>query len=56
MQDAGTYLESFTSKNMRPDSGQRPSLEEEDIIKWCSAALYAGGADTVRTCGVASLQ
>lgn len=24
-----------------------PGEEEEDAIKWCSAALYLGGADTV---------
>ena len=32
---------------MCPQDGVAPNAEEEDIIKWCSAALYAGGADTV---------
>jgi hypothetical protein len=44
---SGSYDESFTSKNMlRPDGGT-PTDEEADIIKWCSHALYGGGADTV---------
>lgn len=30
-----------------PEDGKILNPEEEDILKWCSAALYAGGADTV---------
>ncbi|KAH9933809.1 cytochrome P450 [Fomitopsis serialis] len=45
--ESGHYVESFTSIHMRPESGVPPDTEEEDIIKWCSSALYAGGADTV---------
>ncbi|KAI0312278.1 cytochrome P450 [Amylostereum chailletii] len=45
--NSGVYTESFTSKNMRPSDGTIPNTEEEDIVKWCSAALYAGAADTI---------
>lgn len=43
---SGDYIESFTSMGLCPESGKLPTSEEEDILKWCSAALYAGGADT----------
>ena len=46
-------MESFTSMHLRPESGSPPDAEEEDMVKWCSAALYAGGADTVRARHVA---
>lgn len=46
-QESGNYVESFTSQHLRPDDGHEMDAEEEDIIKWCSAALYVGGADTV---------
>lgn len=46
--NSGTYMDSFTSRNMRPQDSPTPDAEMEDIIKWCSSALYAGGADTVR--------
>lgn len=45
--ESGHYVDSFTSLNLRPDDGHNPDPEEEDMIKWCSSALYAGGADTV---------
>lgn len=48
VQESGDYVESFTSMHLRPESGSPPGAEEEDMVKWCSAALYAGGADTVR--------
>ncbi|KZV76685.1 cytochrome P450 [Peniophora sp. CONT] len=44
--NSGTYIDSFTSRNMRPQDAPQPDAEMEDIIKWCSSALYAGGADT----------
>ncbi|KIJ10316.1 hypothetical protein PAXINDRAFT_172185 [Paxillus involutus ATCC 200175] len=44
--ESGNYVPSFTSKYLRPEDGHTLDSEEEDIIKWCSAALYAGGADT----------
>jgi len=44
--EEGNYIDSFISRYLRPEHGPKPSEEEEDIIKWCSAALYAGGADT----------
>ena len=43
---SGDYMDSFTSRNMRPQDAPPPDAEMEDIIKWCSSALYAGGADT----------
>jgi len=46
-QESGNYIESFTSQHLRPEDGHEIDAEEDDIIKWCSAALYAGGADTV---------
>lgn len=42
----GDYVESFISEYLYPESGELPSEEEQDIIKWSSAVLYAGGADT----------
>ncbi|THU75795.1 cytochrome P450, partial [Dendrothele bispora CBS 962.96] len=43
---SGDYLKSFTSMQMQ---AHEEGMEEgmEDIIRWCSAALYAGGADTI---------
>ncbi|KAI0027839.1 cytochrome P450 [Vararia minispora EC-137] len=43
---SGSHIPSFTSRYMRPVDGNTPDGEREDIIKWCSAALYVGGADT----------
>ncbi|KAA1472820.1 cytochrome P450 [Dentipellis sp. KUC8613] len=43
---AGTNVESFTSRLLRPDDGHEVDPDEVDIVKWCSAALYVGGADT----------
>lgn len=48
-QESGTYIESFTSKMLLPDGQAPPSAEEEESIKLCAEALYAGGADTVST-------
>ncbi|EED83433.1 predicted protein [Postia placenta Mad-698-R] len=45
--ESGHYLDSFVSLNLRPDDGHIPDPEEENMFKWCSSALYAGGADTV---------
>ncbi|KAJ7859776.1 cytochrome P450 [Mycena olivaceomarginata] len=39
---AGTNILSFTSRLLRPGMTE----EEEDIVKWCAGALYAGAADT----------
>ncbi|RXW15812.1 hypothetical protein EST38_g10040 [Candolleomyces aberdarensis] len=44
--EAGTHSESFTSKLLRPDGRERCSAEEEEVIKWCAGALYAGAGDT----------
>ncbi|KAI0026465.1 cytochrome P450 [Vararia minispora EC-137] len=44
---SGTHIESFTSLNMRPGDGTMPDAETEDIIRWCSSALYSGGTDTI---------
>ncbi|KAJ7574455.1 cytochrome P450 [Mycena floridula] len=43
---SGNFIESFTSRQLC-----EPNPEEEEVIKWASSALYAGGADT----GVAAL-
>ncbi|EIM80788.1 cytochrome P450 [Stereum hirsutum FP-91666 SS1] len=44
--ESGDYIESFTSKMLLPDGEAPPSAEEEENIKFCAEALYAGGADT----------
>jgi hypothetical protein len=33
---------------LHPDGDKLVSEDEADIVKWCSAGLYVGGADTVR--------
>ncbi|KAH9943944.1 cytochrome P450 [Amylocystis lapponica] len=43
---SGNYLDSFTSRHLRTESGEAVSPEEDDIVKWCASALYVGGADT----------
>ncbi|KAJ6609810.1 cytochrome P450 [Mycena sp. CBHHK59/15] len=45
LQACGTNVPSFTSRLLRAGMSE----EEEDIVKWCAGALYAGAADTVRT-------
>ena len=47
-QASGSFIDSFTSQMLQPDDGSTLDAEEQDIIKWCSGALYGGGADTVR--------
>jgi hypothetical protein len=32
---------------LNSDNNKPPTPEEEDILKWCSAALFGGGAETV---------
>jgi hypothetical protein len=32
---------------LHPEDGKTLDADEEDVLKWCSAALYVGGADTV---------
>lgn len=44
--ESGNYKHSFSSQHLLPEDGHTITDEEEDTIKWCSAALYAGGADT----------
>lgn len=46
-QEKGDFIESFTSKHLIMDDGRVPDEALIDKIKWCSAALYAGGGDTV---------
>ncbi len=47
-QASGNYMDSFVSHFLQREGQLRsPGEEEEDAIKWCSAALYLGGADTV---------
>lgn len=44
--ESGHYTESFTSQHLKREDGRPLTSDEEDIVKWCTAALYAGGADT----------
>ncbi|ETW75662.1 cytochrome P450 monooxygenase 5 [Heterobasidion irregulare TC 32-1] len=43
---SGNFIESFTSRLLRDSAGSPVSNEDEDIVKWCAAGLYAGAADT----------
>lgn len=52
MQAKQDYVESFTSRLLRPegsgsDSMNQLSAEEDDIIMNCGGGLYAGAGDTV---------
>ncbi len=49
IQESGNFMESFTSKHLRPDNGHVIDAEEEDTVKWASGAMSVGGADTVST-------
>ncbi|KAF9461985.1 cytochrome P450 [Collybia nuda] len=42
---SGNYVESFTSKHLQDNTTLRAE-EKDDIIKYCSGALYVGGAET----------
>ncbi|KAJ2930399.1 hypothetical protein H1R20_g6704, partial [Candolleomyces eurysporus] len=44
----GEYIDSFTSKQLLGDTSYIDPSQKEYVVKWCAAALYAGGADTVR--------
>ncbi|GJJ15124.1 hypothetical protein Clacol_009399 [Clathrus columnatus] len=44
--NSGNYIPSFTSQHLLPEDGHKLDVEEEDILKWTSSALYVGGADT----------
>ncbi|GJJ15152.1 hypothetical protein Clacol_009427 [Clathrus columnatus] len=44
--NSGNYIPSFTSQHLLPEDGHKLDAEEDDILKWCSSALYAGGTDT----------
>ena len=47
IQASGSYIESFTSRNLRQDEKAVVDPEQEDVVKWCAGGLYAGSADTV---------
>jgi hypothetical protein len=47
-QASGDYIDSFTSKQLLGDTSYIDPSQKEYVVKWCAAALYAGGADTVR--------
>ena len=52
-QQSGDYIESFTSKGLQQENGEPLNADAEDTLKWCSGALYAGGAITVSNPAVA---
>ena len=52
-QQSGDYIESFTSKGLQQEDGEPLNADDEDTVKWCSAALYPGGAITVSNPAVA---
>ncbi|PBK67072.1 cytochrome P450 [Armillaria solidipes] len=43
---SGNHNDSFVSHFLQREGHNAPGEEEEEAIKWCSAALYIGGADT----------
>ena len=47
LQATGDHVESFTSKHLHSEDGQPVDEETEQNIKWCSAALFIGGGETV---------
>ena len=51
-QKSGDHIESFTSKGLQQENGESLNADAEDTLKWCSGALYAGGAITVSDPGV----
>ncbi|KAJ2915605.1 hypothetical protein MD484_g4790, partial [Candolleomyces efflorescens] len=46
-QASGDFIDSFTSKQLLGDTSYIDPSQKEYVVKWCAAALYAGGADTV---------
>lgn len=46
--ESGDFIDSFTSRYLRPNGIDMVDAEQEDIVKWCAGGLYAGAGDTVR--------
>ncbi|KAG5717253.1 O-methylsterigmatocystin oxidoreductase [Termitomyces sp. T112] len=44
--ETGEFIESFTSRHLRPNGEDMVDAEQEDIVKWCAGGLYAGAGDT----------
>ncbi|KAG1747611.1 cytochrome P450 [Suillus lakei] len=44
--ESGSYAHSFVSDQLLPEDGSAVSAQQEEITKWCSLGIYAGGADT----------
>ncbi|KAG6867889.1 hypothetical protein C0993_009820 [Termitomyces sp. T159_Od127] len=44
--ETGDFIESFTSRYIRPNGIDMVDAEQEDIVKWCAGGLYAGASDT----------
>ncbi|KAG6836306.1 hypothetical protein H0H93_009279 [Arthromyces matolae] len=42
----GVFIESFTSRHLRPNGIDMVDAKQEDIVKWCAGGLYAGAGDT----------
>ncbi|KAH6908092.1 cytochrome P450 [Coprinopsis sp. MPI-PUGE-AT-0042] len=42
----GKHVENFISKLMHSETPYIPTGEKDDVIRWCSAALYVGGGET----------
>ncbi|KAG2341949.1 cytochrome P450 [Suillus weaverae] len=43
---SGSYTHSFVSEHLLPEDGSTVSAQQEEITKWCSQGIYAGGVDT----------
>ncbi|KAG1813916.1 cytochrome P450 [Suillus subaureus] len=43
---SGSYTHSFVSTQLLPEDGSTVSAQQEEITKWCSQGIYAGGVDT----------
>ncbi|EIW87317.1 cytochrome P450 [Coniophora puteana RWD-64-598 SS2] len=44
--DTGKYSPSFCSDHLLPEDGREVTPDLEQIVRYCSAGLYVGGADT----------
>ncbi|KAG2153555.1 cytochrome P450 [Suillus bovinus] len=43
---SGSYTHSFVSEQLLPEDGSTVGAQQEEITKWCSQGIYAGGLDT----------
>ncbi|KAG1747609.1 cytochrome P450 [Suillus lakei] len=44
--ERGSYAHSFVSDQLHPEDGSAVSAQQDEITKWCSMGINAGGTDT----------